>query len=199
MNKLLSAALAILFFTVTTSVVLAQTTTTTSKTPLERAEALKTRLETAKKKVEDKMERIASREANFNKFKDQKKAQAAERINAELANINQRKTTELSHKLDKLTEILGRVSERAKDSTVSSTLVNEAISKAQTALDSAKAAVATQQAKSYSIVDSTETTVRADAKSGRNSLFKDLKATFQAVLSVRDAIGNIYTTVASKK
>lgn len=149
-----------------------------------RAEA---RIASREAKQEQRMEvrkdKIASREAAFKakiqKFKDKKKAEAVTKINDRLNALNKRRVEEMSKHVDKMSEILLKVTAKG-DKT--------AVSQAQTAIDAAKAALAVQAAQDYNITLTTESKVQQDARLAKERLTNDLKATHQKVVDARKAL-----------
>ncbi len=146
------------------------------------------KVETRIASQEARKEKIASREAVFKekiqKFRDKKKADAVTKINDRLNALNKRRVEEMTKHIDRMSEIIVKISSNSKVD----------VSKAQSALDIAKAAVATQSAQDYNIVVSTEAKVGQDAKVAKQKLEADLKATHQKVADARKALTSAIQT-----
>src|SRR5258708_3873023 len=151
-------------------------------------------------------DKIASKEADFKArvtaFKDKAKAQLVTRVNDLLNQINKRRTTEMSSHLDKMSGILDKLKVRVGSASSSALIatksaessqsgsVSDAINNAQAAISKAKIGVTAQADKNYTIQVSTESAVRSDAKTQRDALFVDLKATHQLVVDAKNAVSN---------
>lgn len=161
---------------------------------------IRPKLEKKIEKVEDRLERIASKTAQLKerlgKFKDQKKAKVVERINEELNKINTRQTDNMAKHLAKMTEILGKVEDRSASNSANTTDVQTAIVDAKGKIASASAAVEVQADKDYSISVSSESGVRADAKKTRDMLHTDLKATRGLVQEARASVAAAISSFA---
>jgi hypothetical protein len=152
-------------------------------------------------RLEDKKDKLASRAAmlkeKLSKFRDQSKAKILDRINTELANINKRRTTQMSQNLGRMEEILGKLESKAGNSASASASVMEAINSARTQIDLAKAEVASQSAKDYTVEVSSESASKVDAKKTRDQLHSDLKLAHNTVQDARKAVANAIRTVLS--
>lgn len=161
-------------------------------------EKLQQRKATVAQRVENVKEKISSREAalkvRLEKFKDKKKADTADRVNANLNNINQMQTGQMLKHLDKMTAILNRL-----DSGVSSKQGKTAIASASTAIASAEASVKTQAGKDYTIQVSSESTVKKDAQKVRDQLHTDLQAVRKLVIDAKQAVANAIRVAKSTR
>lgn len=143
-------------------------------------------------RLDNRNEMIASREAVFKAFRNQKKAEIAKRIEANLDKVNQNRTAEMSKHLEILNSIYTKLATRASDPKfATSSALQDSLASAKTAIASAQAAVIAQQAKTYTISNSTESTVKATAQTAITALKTDLKATFQTVISAKDALRGV--------
>lgn len=131
----------------------------------------------------------------IDRFKNKNKGAALARINVNLNDINYRHTTQMQNALDKISEILERLKNKA--ASLTSSEADSAISKAQLQWSEALAAVEAQSAKDYTINLNTEATAASDAGATRNSLRMDLKATHTQVVEARQALANAIKTVVS--
>lgn len=149
-------------------------------------------------KIEDRKDKIASREAFMKKYKDQKKAEVAARLEQNFNNVNQHSTTEMAKNLERLQEVLNKLSTRVSESTASSDLtVQSSITTAQNSIISAKEAITLQAAKTYSIATASEATVKTNAQSVKETLAKDLNATRKTVMIAKDSILTAYKQIAA--
>lgn len=177
--KLFAALLiATLFLALATPFTFAQSTATTSS-------KLEQRKANIQQKIEDRKEKVASRSAalraKFKSFKDQKKAEIADRVETNLNKVNQNRTAEMARNLNKMSDILGRLSSKSTDPSISS---------ASAAIVTAKTAVTAQSQKTYEISVKSEGKVKTDALTVRTQLATDLKAVHQQVVTARQAVAN---------
>lgn len=149
-------------------------------------------------------ERIASRAASLkeklSKFRDKRKAAIAERVNDNLNKINERRTDAMLRHLNRMSEILAKISGRVSQATSSGQVLTEAqtaITDAQSAIDSAKEAVKAQAEKDYTIEATAEARIRDESKAKRDSLHQDLKAVHDLVVAARKAVANAISTGVS--
>lgn len=138
-------------------------------------------------------ERAASREAELKQklaqWQNKQKASIVERINSQLEKVNQDVTGRMNKQLDKLTEHLTKWQQ---DASTSATLSQTNIDQAVNAITTARAAVASQSAKSYAITVSDEQNAKADAKTARDNLFNDLKKLQEVMLSAKQAVAKVH-------
>lgn len=146
-------------------------------------EELKTKLEDAKNKLQVKLEKI----------KDKKKADSVQKINDQLQKLNERWTDHFSDVLDKLSDVLVKIGGRADKLSangVDVTSVKNLMNTASTTIVSARAAVAVQAAKVYTINVTTEANLKTDVGKTRQALHSDLVRLRDTVFSARDAVHN---------
>lgn len=200
--RILTAALAFALIFMFSYPVLAQEATSTT--------AGKDRIEQRRQSVEEKMEerkvKMATREAalkvKLEKFRDQKKAEIADRINTNLNKINQKQTGQMLKHLDRISAILGKLEERVNKGTPDikdTTAAKEAIVSAKEAIATATASVKAQAEKDYTITVSSESTVRRDAQKMREQLHTDLKAVRVQVVDAKQAVANAIRVAKSGK
>lgn len=136
--------------------------------------------ETVAAKREAVKETVATKRKEFKAkiqtIKDQKKKALVERIDAKLANANEKHTDRFTQVLSNLQAILDKMSEDT-DKTG-----------AQAAIDGAKTAVEAQAAKTYTITISTETALRSDVGAVTSQLRLDLMATHKAVVDAKQTV-----------
>lgn len=159
------------------------------------------KLEAAKAKLQDEkppaMEKVATRAAELKaklaKFRDKAKATRVETINTNLNAVNTRRTTQMQTSLDKISQVLAKLKtwvaqQETAGKDVSS--LKSAITSTETAWAEAGGAVKAQAAKDYTIVVNTESTVKADAQTARDSLHGDLKAVHDKIVNVRQTLAS---------
>lgn len=212
--RLIPAILIAAVFLVTNTV-LAQdsTTSATTNTTTNRFTGIPARVETGRKtidakitagetritaNIDDRRIKIASMEATFRAklqtFRNQTKAQIAQKVNTQLNTINLTETTQMQSNLDKMSSIVDKLEVRINQAAPDVKNVDAArtaIADARTAIASASSAVKTQAANSYIIQVTTESRIRIDAEAIRNQLQKDLKTTRNLVIEAKQSVYNI--------
>lgn len=159
-----------------------------------------------KQKIENRQELIASKVAalktKLQNFKDQKKAQATERISNNLNQINVSQTNKMQKHLGVMSNILDKLEARVNQAAPDikdPAKAKAAIETARTAISSASAKVTSQAQKDYIIQVSSESRVRADAKKQRDQLQKDLKLVRQSVVDAKQSVANAIRVAKSAK
>lgn len=149
-------------------------------------------------------EKLASRaavlKAKLQQFKDQQKAARVERINTELARINNKRAEQMLKFLDRASNILSRLETRVDEATAAGKdtgAAKQAIADAKTALDSAKTAVEAQAQNDYTISITSESTVRADARAARDKLRIDLQTLKSQITAAKQAVGKAIKVAAT--
>lgn len=120
--------------------------------------------------------------AKIQTIKDLKKKTILENVSIKLAEVNKRNTDKFSEFLTKLQSALDKIQTVATDPKI---ITN--ISIAQTAIDTAKAAVVAQAANDYTIQVTSETVLKVNANSAISQLRKDLSATHKLVVDAKQA------------
>jgi hypothetical protein len=182
--------------------------TTAIKRMEDNREKLSSKEAELRMKMEDKREKLASRAGELKEkmasraallkeklaqFKDQVKAQRAEKVSETLQTINANRTKMMTTHLENLTKILNTIEDRVNEGGSSGKNVDSAksaISSARSAIEKASAAVSAQSTKDYEITVNSEATVKTDAKNTRDSLMTDLKSTHELVKEAREAVVN---------
>lgn len=161
------------------------------------------------------MDKVASRTAQLNErrqqkkaeldkklkvFRDKKKAEVVKRIDENLIKINSTKTTQMAEQLKKMLAILDKLQQRldslssqGKDLTAANQFVltaRESIAKAQEAVD-------VQQAKDYTITVTGEKEVKSDAQTVRGNLQTDLTSVHRLVVAARQSVSVAIKTASS--
>lgn len=181
----------------------ATTAATTKRPALQKAVTAR---ENTEKRIATIQDKIASRAAalkeRLQKFKDQKRAVIAERVNANLNKVNQNQTAQMQRHLGVMSNILDKLEARVNKGTPDikdPTSAASAIADARAAIASASAAVTTQAQNDYTITITTESKVRADAQAQKEQLRTDIKAVRQQVIEAKQAVGNAIRTAKSGK
>ncbi len=190
--------------------VLAQDATTSSTAREKLLQRAREAKEIRKEKVEQKIalvtENQASREAALKTklatFRNKEKATAAARISTNLNMINQNQTAQMQKHLVIMSAILDKLETRVnegrpdiKDPAAART----AIASSRQAWTSVSASILTQAQKDYTIVVSTESRVKTDAKTQRDKLHSDLQAVRKQVIETKQAIANAIRVAKSAK
>lgn len=157
-------------------------------------------------KIEDIRTKIASREAALKakllKFRDQRKAQIAERISNNLNRINKNQTDAMLKHLNLMSTILDKLEARVnqgKPDIKDPNQAKEAITNARSTIASASAAVAAQAEKDYTLTGSSESAIRKEAKAMRDKLHTDLQTVRKLVIAAKQAVGDAIRVAKSGK
>lgn len=158
----------------------------------EKREELKQRLEHKREELKDKIEvKREELKEHLKTIKDERKKQVVEKIDKSLDALNDKMTKHFLNVLEKLEDILARISERtdkAENNGIDVSSVDTAITSAQAAIDSAKTAVETQAGKTYTLTIGIEDKLRVDVEKARKALHADLKTVYEIVKKARDAV-----------
>ena len=134
------------------------------------------------------------------KIKDESKKKTVEKIDQQIDSLNSKMTQHFSGVLDKLGEMLIRISERADKASIERGLdvssVRSAIEKANTVIASARLAIETQSGKTYVIKVTTEKTLKADVGKARQALGTDLTKVRDAVKAAQSAVKDAAVALA---
>ncbi len=106
-------------------------------------------------------------------LRDEKKKALIIKLDEKIATTNKRRATEMTNQLQKLSDILDKISSRAinaKAEGKDTTAVEDAISEAKIALQTARTAVQTQIDKDYAIEITQKTALRQDVGKTINQL-----------------------------
>lgn len=141
--------------------------------------------------VEQRTENKEELQAKLEEFRNQKKAQIAERVSNNLNKISDNRVNAMMKHLDRLQEILNKLTERvtaAGDNGKDVTAAEGAIADAQMAIDEAKTLVEAQAGEDYTLAVGDETTVKTDAQAKREALMSDLKGVHDKIKAAKDAV-----------
>lgn len=181
-----------------------ETPTTTNTRLLKKPVAtLREEVKEARGEVRDAMkDKMAQAREEFktklSAIKDEKKQQIVTNLDSRISTINKNRTTEMSERLDRLTNILGKIS--TKEATLKSEGKNTVklaadIVAAQAAIDAAKQAVTDQAAKVYTMNITTDTALKSAAATTIQQFMTDIKAVRTKVLAAQQAVVKAYKEV----
>ncbi len=164
-----------------------------------RREAVMQKLETRKDTIANKIaamkDTLASREAALKAkllaFKDQRKAQAAERINTNLNKINENQTAQMQQHLTKMSVILAKLETRVNSGSTDvkdPIAAKAAIANSRAAIATASSAVNDQSQKDYTITVTSESQVRLDAQKMRDLLKTDIMGVRKLVIDAKQSV-----------
>lgn len=164
----------------------------------------KTRLDTLN---QQKREAIATKSATgmeeFKKrmaeIRDARKKAIVERIAVKIPNANTRLTNKMTDALTKLTQILNRIKNKAANLAASgqnTTALYTAITEAETAIASAKAAVEEQASKEYSANITTDAGLRSVIGQMVSQFRLDIQAVHKLMVEARQAVAEAIAEAA---
>lgn len=150
-------------------------------TAMDRMEAMKDKMAT----------RSAALKAKLQRFRDKAKATKVENINTNLNELNTRHTNQMANTLTRISTALEKLKTWVAEQETAGkdvTSLKQAITETETAWTAADAAVKDQADNDYTIVVNTESTVKTDAQTARNSLQNDLKSVHDQIVSVKQTL-----------
>jgi len=200
-----SIGISILFLSLVASVS-AQTNDT--KPGQVRRELVQQRIETKREIVQNRLDnlkdRIATKQAALKErlaaFKDKRKVQIVERISTNLNKINSNWIDHANKFLANASRILEKLEERVNNQVSQgkdATEANTAITDAKAKLASASAAVASQSAKEYTVIISTESAAKEEIRTTRNALNTDWQAIRALLRDAKQAVANAIRVAAT--
>lgn len=153
--------------------------------------------------------RNAEFRVKIQQIKDKNKQKIAERINQQLAQINQVTTQAFEQHLTTIQNLLNKIivwKDKAKTDGKDTSAAEIAITQAQTAITNAQTAVEAQKLKEYVIEFSEESGLRVGASQAKTNLRTDLgtvrekvKAARQAVVAGLKAVKQLYPNVSPQE
>lgn len=187
MNRKIAVFIVLLAF-VSPKVVLAQTVTSSPQTLKARIQALK---EERKENIAEAKTNMEAFKARIQAIKDTRKQALTEKITDKVASTNARLTNRMNTALDHLRDILNRVKEKeavAKAEGKDTAALDQAILKAESAIETARTAVSSQSAKTYtpSIVD--EPTLKNTIGQMVSEFRKDISAVHKLIVDAKQAV-----------
>lgn len=158
----------------------------------QKREEFKNSLEAKRTEVKDKIEaKKVELKENLLKIKNERKKEIVERISNQLNELNKRRLDHFSGFLEKLDAILLRIAGRADKAEARGldvTAVRAAITEAKNAIAVGRAAITTQAEKVYSVVVTTEDTLKINVGAARKMLHDDLTRVQEAVRLARETV-----------
>lgn len=159
----------------------------------------------AREKAENEVRNLREREASesaeiktelktkLQTFHNQQKAQITQKISDQLNLVNQKITSEMLRHIDKMSALLDKIQTRVSTSQVATSSAslsnaNAAIANARTKIATAREAVLAQQTKDYTLVVSSESAVKSDAKVTRDLLRSDLQRVRNLVIVAKQTV-----------
>jgi hypothetical protein len=132
-------------------------------------------------------------EERSNVISDEKKQEAVARIESKLTDRNSRMTEIMNTHLQKLSEVVERISEKASANSVSenNTGLITAISKAETAIEAAEKSILAQSNNTYSIEITEESKVKVNASEAVKNFKSDMQRARQQVKLAHEAVLNV--------
>lgn len=124
-------------------------------------------------------------------IKDTNKQTMVQNIDTKMATMNQTHTDRFAGHLEKLEEILNKLTTRItelKSSGKDTEAAEAALAEAKTTLETAKTAVTTQAAKEYVATITSETTLRVNVGTTVSQLQADLRTTHKTVTAAKQAL-----------
>lgn len=150
----------------------------------------------AKDAVKTKREELRKR---LSVIRDEQKKKKVENINMRMDALNERWTAHFSLALERLENVLEKITERAAEAAEKGSdvaAVNAAITSVKASFAISRTQIVLQAGKTYAIIISTENALQADVKKTRQALHDDLAAVRETVKSARDAAHNAATALA---
>ena len=151
-------------------------------------EELKTRREEAVEKFKEEREAFKEK---VSQIRDTKKKKVVTKIDTKIAEINKKRTEQMTERLTKMSEILDKVGVRASESSTAGkdlTTVDTIVSSARIAVASAQTAVSTQAGKAYVAAIVSEDAIGDAMSTALQSLQTDLTAVQKLVKSAQLAV-----------
>jgi len=151
-------------------------------------EELKTRREESVEKFKEEREAFKEK---VSQIRDTKKKAVVTKIDTKIAEINKKRTDQMTERLNKMSEILDKVGVRSSESSTSGkdlTTVDTLVSAARIAVASAQTAVSTQAGKAYVASIVSEDAIGDAMSTALKSLQTDLTAVHEVVKSAQLAV-----------
>ncbi len=132
-------------------------------------------------------------------IKDERKKTITERINNRLSEINKNRTNRMMDSLSRLSEILGKLSNKvseAKANGKDTSAAEAAIVQANNAISAAQNAVSNQAGKVYIAQITTEANLRTSVGQSISQIENDLKTVHKLILDAKQAVMNVVREMA---
>lgn len=161
------------------------------------AEEIKEKQEEARAKFESEREAFKAR---LETIKDEKKQKTLENLAARFETVNTNRTDAMTKRLNKMGEILDKVSARAtvaQNEGKDTSAVDTAVSAAQSALSAAKVAVANQAGKQYTIGITYESNLKNDVARSLEQMRTDFAGVEQSLKTAHEAVQKTVQALAA--
>ena len=200
---LVSVLFTLLLFTSSGSVIFASTDSTTDdstsvRTRTEvRTEIREQREETMEMRDEVKRERTEAREEfreRLSELRDKRKAAIVEKLVTKFDTVNDRWVAAWNHVLERLGLLLDKMESRTQmlaDEGYDVSSVEDGIADAKSAIDSAQAALDTQEGKVYTVEITDEDSLRTDVSEAVLAFRADLQAVKDEVKSAQESVRTV--------
>lgn len=166
----------------------------------EKREVLKTELEAKREEAKTRLEEMKAKfKEDLKKVSDENKKIAAEKIVETITSLNERHTTTLSEKVNQIENVLVSIESRiskAETNGLDVASVKLKVKESETAIATARTAIATQASKVYEINVTDEATLRVEMQKLRDSFKTDIKAVNELVKKAHIAVRNTAITLA---
>lgn len=141
-------------------------------------------------RIEEMQQKREEFKIKLQQVQDKRKQKIAERINIQLAHINERATTHMTKVLNRLSALMDKLSTRLatmKTEGKETDAAEAAVVKAREAIVAAQTAVSVQAGEEYFIVFTDESGLKVGASAAKTSLKSDLKAVKLLVKTAKEA------------
>lgn len=163
-------------------------------------ENFKERMETLREEMKEKMQQQKDEfKTELQQIKDSRKRTTAERVDQTIAKINEKRTTAMTEKVDKLDEILARLVEKtnvAKENGQDTSEVDEAILTAQTAIEEARTAIEDQADNVYTAEVTSDAALGSSFRTVFSQLVNDLKTTYGTLKTAKESVREVARALA---
>ena len=156
----------------------------------EATEPGKTKQLNRQTRIEEMQQKREEFKIKLQQVQDKRKQKIAERINLQLAHINERATTHMTKVLNRLSALMDKLSTRLatmKAEGKETGAAEAAVVKAKEAIATAQTAVSVQAGKEYLIEFTDESGLKVGASAAKTGLKNDLKAVKILVKTAKDA------------
>ncbi|MFA5773315.1 MAG: hypothetical protein WC908_01415 [Candidatus Paceibacterota bacterium] len=165
-----------------------------------KREEFKNGIELNKEEAKIKIEAMkASFKESLNKIKDENKKISAEKIVETIQALNTKFTDQFSSKIDQIENVLVSIESRitkAESMGLDLSTVKTEVEKAKLAITDARSAVSAQSKKVYSVNVTSDSALKAEMKTLRDTFSKDIKALREVVKLAHIAVKTTATTLA---
>lgn len=132
-------------------------------------------------------------------IKDERKRALVLRINEKMADVNRRRTDQMNDALQKMSSLLDRLNEKAdlaKASGKDLTAFERATTEAQTAIEAAQTAIASQAAKVYTLEVTNQETLKTTVGKAASQMQSDLRLVHSLVVEAKQKVAAVIREAA---